>query len=495
MDPFVQRRLAGGLGDHLGDMELMMRKLLTGSAGLFGLVAAAPALAGPWTVGAQSVAYTTHTGLAGTPTGYSFQPTAVDPTDLVPASYIDSVTATGVDYTAHALGTSEAKYRFQCNVTYEGMADSITAPGTPIGPHRHAYSGSPFIDKDSDYTSLRNRAVGGVGTCNGREINLSAYWQPPLRHKLASGAWATIIPDTQTVYYIRPEYTNVAVWEMPRGMKIVGGQNPGNTAFNNAGVVAEIAATSGYLSLLGTQGEVGNLTSWYCSTPIGNGTTAYSPNTAAPYHQPYLVDQNSHLTVACDWSAGSQLIADQSSPECWDTVNLDSPDGRSHLRYAQPRTSNGNLRDCPDGWVAIPVLEMKTAYGFKSDAELAAVHLSSDMMNPTTTPGDATSSDPCRQVGPWFCAGHTLHFDWIPAWHWPTFEEIEANCLGIASALFPSPQPALCDSGAYGANKRLLFTPLITTHAALPESTRHFTPTSGPNTTDPSNNMNMTGHN
>jgi hypothetical protein len=88
-------------------------------------------------------------------------------------------------------------------------------------------------------------------------------------------------------------------------------------------------------------------------------------------------------------------------PQCWDGVNLDSPDHKSHMAYA-----NGG---CPASHpVPLPEFSMNIYYPITVAGQEANWRLSSD-----------TYSGP---------AGYSSHADWMNGWNQSIMETWVKNC-------------------------------------------------------------------
>ncbi len=127
---------------------------------------------------------------------------------------------------------------------------------------------------------------------------------------------------------------------------------------------------------------------WYCDTDTS--PTQFTPGTK---------------------NCPGDLIIELQFPECWDGVNLDSPNHRSHLSYPAPHVVNGVLVNCPDSHpVQIPQVSYKLAYSNATQA--AGWKLSSDTMP------DMTHAN-----------GTTFHGDWIGGWEPAVLQKFVSLCL------------------------------------------------------------------
>ena len=102
--------------------------------------------------------------------------------------------------------------------------------------------------------------------------------------------------------------------------------------------------------------------------------------------------------------ANTGLIIEVQFPQCWDGVNLDSPDHKSHMAYA----SNG----CPSTHpVALPAVSVLMYYAVTDASQTARWRLSSDNYD-RSLPG-----------------GYSSHADWFNGWDVSTMNTFVSNCL------------------------------------------------------------------
>jgi hypothetical protein len=109
---------------------------------------------------------------------------------------------------------------------------------------------------------------------------------------------------------------------------------------------------------------------------------------------------------------GQQLSATISTPLCWDGVNLDSPDHRSHMADMQRNASTNYESKCPVTHPYIlPQFTLSAIYSIELGDEPTGWHLASDHMLPTMVPGAS------------------FHSDWFGAWEDTVLRRWEANCI------------------------------------------------------------------
>lgn len=265
-------------------------------------------------------------------------------------------------------------FRFICGAAHLSYTDPIVYPGTVGVSHLHQYFGNTATDQNSTYQSLRTT---GDSTCNNM-LNRSAYWIPAM----LDGKGSVVRPDWLQVYYKRfpkgaPECTfkGKACVDLPRGLRYVFGFNMLKPD--------DLSTGAKY---------------WTCQ-----GGAA--PNGV---HVADLVD----LRTAC--TGGTQVGAGVSAPECWNGVDLDSADHRSHMAYMRIDPNDGQAK-CPATHpYIVPTFSLSAWYTVATTigAEIGTWSLSSDNMpGHTMTPGS------------------TLHSDWFGAWDDSVLAIWHAHCI------------------------------------------------------------------
>ena len=259
-------------------------------------------------------------------------------------------------------------FRFICNASHLLYDDPIVYPGKPGASHLHQFFGNTLADANSTYASLRTT---GMSTCES-PLNRSAYWMPAMMN----GKGQVVKPDFVSIYYKRRPDTDPlcqkigkACVDLPKGLRFIFGYNMLATG--------EAKTGGGYWNCDGTANNVAG---------------------AVPGHYPSIIE------AAKNCPAGASLGAVISAPECWDGVNLDSPDHRSHVAYS--KYIGQSYAQCPATHpYVIPTFSLGAWYTTDAtldrsgtwDGTLNSWHLSSDEM--------ATSRP-----------GTTFHTDWFGAW-------------------------------------------------------------------------------
>ena len=248
-------------------------------------------------------------------------------------------------------------FRFLCQFSHLGYYDPIVYPGQADKGHLHMFFGNKSIDHNSTYASLRSS---GEGSCPGGPINRTGYWMPAVFD--ANDSNKVVITSFFNVYYKdSPCPINQATLaakqdcirnthDIPNGLRMIAGYDMNGPANQDSHI------------------------DWYCDTP-NIVKTKYIPDSCLP---------------------GETLIVSVQFPTCWDGVNLDSPNHRSHVAYYYNDPEEGAR--CPaTHQVHLPSL---TEFAF--------------FTNPGNISGWSLASD--HMAGMTHTDGSTFHADWFGAW-------------------------------------------------------------------------------
>lgn len=225
--------------------------------------------------------------------------------------------------TAH--GAASGVFTAKCKVAKVGFIDPIVSPGLPSS-HEHTLFGAKTIDVNSTYQSQTASAT-SCTTDGNTTADTAGYWQPTLFKPDG-----TRVPVAGTTFYYRdwPQVdAGTTVTPFPPDLRIVSGF-PAPSAHN----------------------------------AIGNSAFARQPNWG------FQCDNTQPLTDTPRDCAGGKLIMVINFPSCWDGVNTDSPDHRSHMLYP----SSGH---CPASYVKVPFLYQKVSFNIANCGTIGC-YLSSD---------------------------------------------------------------------------------------------------------------------
>jgi Domain of unknown function (DUF1996) len=225
--------------------------------------------------------------------------------------------------------------------------DPIVYPNQPGKAHLHTFFANTSVNA---YTNASNITSTGNSTCTGGTINRSGYWIPSV---IDTRDGRAIAPDHALVYYkIGSNHRDDLVDELPVGLRMIAGDPKKTTPSdywweNNYG--------------------------WQCM----------KADTFEEYHQ------GSQMVPDC--APGDWMGFGVNFPNCWDGVNLDSPDHKSHLTYAHT---------CPASHPkAIPGISINVRFKLDMNADPSYYRLSSDNYPASS-----------------YAGGLSGHADWFNGW-------------------------------------------------------------------------------
>jgi|KBSMisStaDraftv2_1062788.scaffolds.fasta_scaffold17399_4 hypothetical protein len=273
--------------------------------------------------------------------------------------------------------------RTLCNATKMARDDPIVNPGQPGAAHMHTFFGAVNINA---YTTPENiRLNNQFSSCRGGMINSTGYWVPTL-FDMATGK--AIVPRQNLVYYKTQLWSYMIgfpnITPLPQGLRMVTG---------------DAKATSG------TNWN----TSYGCLMP------------ALGYNRPIPTDRTDKQIP--DWCAvGDQMWQVINFPQCWDGVNLDSPDHKAHMAFPVANTIPPGTPErqykCPD---THPKVIVAISYHIQYNVPA----------NPDEMKKWALSSDVYKNTEPDKPGGYSSHGDWMYGWD-PAISNLwGANCSQV----------------------------------------------------------------
>ncbi|KAI1814418.1 WSC domain-containing protein [Poronia punctata] len=259
-----------------------------------------------------------------------------------------------------------AFFRLPCSspVAVE-RADPIISPGT-VSMHLHTIMGSDAFNFTMDYQDTQTEAT--CSTCKVVE-DMSAYWVPSLFYHAENGSF---IPVKQTsgalIYYLqrsdeRDPNAEEGLIAFPEGFRMVAG-NPYTRNFTDTN---EQKAAS--FVCLGV-----------------DGPATYS-----------LPEQN------CPNGLRAQLVM----PSCWDGVNVDSPNHKSHMAYPSALDNGYCPESHPKRFITLFYEVVWSVDDFK------------DMWYGDGQPFVFSTGDP---------TGYGYHGDFVNGWSTPHLQNAINNC-------------------------------------------------------------------
>ena len=291
----------------------------------------------------------------------------------VPAKDI-SVSDLTLNYDAynekHLETTDSGYFRVKCETSHFAYDDPIVFPNQPGRAHLHMFFGNTNANAYSTFDSLLNT---GTGTCNGEDLNRTAYWIPAMLDNQGNA----LIPDQIMVYYkndnFRRNDANELVSPFPDNLRMLSGK---------------ASATEPQTDYSGDSRSQ-PIISFSCGP-------AYRSN-----------DVRQALIPDCYGS--DQLEMQIAFPQCVNEAAGYQPD-QSHVSYSE----NGYYGvACPDSHPT-DISSIMYRIFFRPDhygGALTDLHLSSDVKMDRNLPG-----------------GTTAHADWFGAWHPETMKMWVENC-------------------------------------------------------------------
>ncbi len=245
-------------------------------------------------------------------------------------------------------------FRTVCDFSHMSADDPIVAPGRPGASHLHTFFGNTLVNANSTADSIRNS---GDSTCAGGIVNRSGYWVPSM---IDTRSGTPLKPSFFIAYY-KTGSNGVAktdIRAMPEGLRMVAGDMMASGP--------DSRTTYGCLD--------------------------------APTYQPFK------SIPVCN--VGTEVNIALTFPQCWDGINLDSPDHKSHMAYPIP----GGVCPSSHPW-AVPEVTFNTRYRVGPNDDPRAWRLSSDMYD-KAKPG-----------------GFSNHGDWFNGWQPAIMQTFVDRCL------------------------------------------------------------------
>ncbi len=292
---------------------------------------------------------------------------------------LSGLTVNGDIYNEGLLDTSHSGYfRVKCEVSHFAYDDPIVYPNQPGRAHLHMFFGNTDTNAYSTFDSLLNT---GTGTCNGEDLNRSAYWIPAV---LDSNGNA-LIPFELMVYYKNENFryggANELVGPFPDNLRMIAGRGGATSP------QADLTGGPNSLPVIG-----------FACGPAYNSNDKF---------QPLIPDCDGTGAGPYDGRALEMRIA---FPQCYNpTEDTYLTDG-THMSYSEG--GYYGIR-CPDSH-PYDVSSIMYRIFFDPDdygGSLRNLHLSSDVKHDQILPG-----------------GTTAHADWFGAWHPEAMQMWVDNC-------------------------------------------------------------------
>jgi len=262
------------------------------------------------------------------------------------AGFIALLTAaTGPAAQADDLVTHH-EFQVNCTVHHRAPDDPIVFPNLPGASHEHSFVGNTTTNAATTLDSLNG--AGAYSTTCLNPDDLSAYWWPTMFR----GDQPVIQTWAQVIYYKSGILDYQAVRPFPPGLRfVVGSPAATQDAFRTA---------------------PGAVEGWECGDSFHNWD----------------------FPASCP--AGTQLNVRYQAPSCWNGVDLDSANHKSHMAYPV----NG---ECPAGYpVPVPMIEFKLSWPVSGD--MSTVAFSSGR-------------------------GYSFHYDFFNGWDAAVLNALTQHCI------------------------------------------------------------------
>ncbi len=274
-------------------------------------------------------------------------------------------------------GEGGSTFRANCEVSHFSYDDPIVYPGEPERAHLHMFLGNTHTNAFSTYDSLLNS---GSSTCNGKELNRTAYWVPAM----FDGKGGVVVPFNNAFYYKSETAQAVGnVQPYPANLQLIADQR-----FNNNGNQGTAAFRCNDI-YNGGKSEFGG-TIPNCPSPAASG-------------QPGTLEYQ--IFFGYCWNGNESEVGD------W-VANLDnftSPEGYWH---------SGK---CPASHpITFPALVTHIFFDIPLGETTADWYLSSDV--------DSKSRQLANEPGA------SAHADWFGAWNPEVNKEWVQNCSNTPAA-------------------------------------------------------------
>ena len=263
-------------------------------------------------------------------------------------------------YKANPTNDGTGQFRTICTFSHMAFNDPIVYPGKQGASHLHTFFGNAAVDHASTQASIETT---GKSTCSGGTSNRTGYWIPAL---IDTKDGTPLKPDSIMIYYKTGYIEGDNVKPFPAGLRMIAG---------------DMKSSSSQPAIY-----------WLCTTPTGDA-------------------QTSHGAIPANCPVGNTITASINFPFCWDGVNLDSPDHKSHMSW---NVWNNDTRktQCPTTHpVELPMITENIKYKVTEAGATARWRLASDNYD-KTIPG-----------------GYSLHADWFNGWDPKVLETFVKNCL------------------------------------------------------------------
>jgi len=268
------------------------------------------------------------------------------------------------------------QFRAGCEFSHFSYDDPLVFPGRPGAAHLHMFFGNTDVNAYSTADSVLNS---GSSTCNGQELNRTAYWAPAM----FDGSGNVRIPERVVVYYKGEGQARGEAEPFPPGAAMIAHNL--NTVDTSKG---------------GAEGKF----NFVCSDNFSAATDGLQSNTipvcnGSKYRDLYGVDENPHVV----------LEMNVKFPQCWNGNDPGNP-----VNFHEPAVGSWYFSDCGGNHTLVN-LEYFINYPLTPDETTDGWYLSSDV-----DPASRTVTGP---------SGGSLHADWWGGWNTEINQMFLDNCV------------------------------------------------------------------
>ena len=289
-------------------------------------------------------------------------------------------------------------FRINCDFSHSSYNDPIVYPGVDSAAHLHRFYGNTLVDHN---TTLKSLYTQGESSCQGNLLNLSSYWLPALlapvfdsttglqRIDSAGQSQWQAVPavvgddddEAHEIFYYSAGVDQLeSIQPIPAGLRMIAGDHgtqPG-------------------------QQQDSSIVRWHCQS--WQADDASNPQFSSSIPTCYEPDR---------------LRLDIFFPSCWNGVDLDSADHKSHVAYPIDTGSTAGMH-CPESHpVAIVRPSYHYAFGVKPGFSDPASQ---------STKGWRLASD-MYELSDGVAGGLSLHADWFNAWHPGVMAALLEHCI------------------------------------------------------------------
>jgi len=271
--------------------------------------------------------------------------------------------------------TNSGYFRVKCEVSHFAYDDPIVFPNQPGRAHLHMFFGNTQANAYSTFNSLLNS---GTGTCNGEDLNRTAYWVPAMLDSQGNA----LIPDEVMVYYKNDNFrlngANELVEPFPDNLRMIAGNGKARSP------------QTGF-----------------------TGDFRVQPTISFSCGQRYRSNDKRQALIPDCYGNGNHIEMQIAFPQCVNEAAGTYRPDQAHTSYSEGGYYGST---CPASHPTdISSIMYRIFFSVREyGGALTDLYLSSDFKMDGTLPG-----------------GTTAHADWFGAWHPQTMDMWVDNCNNV----------------------------------------------------------------